>query len=90
MISHPARTTLILIRPGALTVVDNVVRGGDVLNAQSTDPSVQGIRRFMDALATDPRVTATAVQTVGSKGYDGFALAVASRPRWRVEDPGSE
>ena len=65
-----------LSRPGALIVVDNVIRDGDVLDAGSSDDRVQGMRRFMDALATDPRVDATAVQTVGTKGYDGFALAV--------------
>jgi predicted O-methyltransferase YrrM len=67
-----------LARPGALIVVDNVVRDGDVLDADSADASVRGIRRFMDDLANDARVTATAVQTVGSKGHDGFALAVVS------------
>ena len=65
-----------LARPGALIVVDNVVRDGAVLDATSEDPGVRGVRRFMDAVATDARVTATALQTVGSKGYDGFALAL--------------
>jgi predicted O-methyltransferase YrrM len=65
-----------LSRPGSLIVVDNVVREGGVLDASSTDPRILGTRRFYDALAAESRVTATAIQTVGSKGYDGFALAV--------------
>ena len=65
-----------LSRRGTVVVVDNVVRGGAVTDAASTDPSVVGIRRFNELLAADPRVAATAIQTVGSKGYDGFAMAV--------------
>ena len=65
-----------LTRPGSAIVVDNVVRRGAVADASSTDANVQGVRRFYDALASDRRVTATAMQTVGSKGYDGFALAL--------------
>ena len=65
-----------LARPGALIVVDNVVRDGAVLDPNSEDPGVRGIRRFMEALQNDARVTATALQTVGSKGYDGFAVAL--------------
>jgi predicted O-methyltransferase YrrM len=52
-----------------------VVRGGTVIDARSRDASVQGVRRLMERLATEPRVSATAIQTVGSKGYDGFAIA---------------
>lgn len=63
-----------LSHPGTVIVVDNVVRGGAVVDAASADPSVQGIRNFLGMLTTHPRVEATAVQTVGSKGYDGFAL----------------
>ncbi len=63
-----------LTRPGALIIVDNVVRGGAVVDADSTDASVQGIRRFNERVAEDAGVSATAVQTVGSKGYDGLAL----------------
>jgi predicted O-methyltransferase YrrM len=55
-------------------VADNVVRGGAVLDGD--DASARGVRRFFDAIAADPRVRATAIQTVGEKGYDGFALAV--------------
>jgi predicted O-methyltransferase YrrM len=64
-----------LTRPGSLIIVDNVVRGGEVANAETTDANVLGMRRFMAALAQEPRVKATAIQTVGSKGYDGFVLA---------------
>jgi predicted O-methyltransferase YrrM len=65
-----------LARRGTVIVVDNVVRSGAVADAASTDASVRGVQRFFAALAQEPRVSATAVQTVGSKGYDGFALAV--------------
>lgn len=65
-----------LSRPGTVIVVDNVVRGGAVTNAASDDVSVQGIRRFMDMILNEPRVETTALQTVGSKGYDGFALLI--------------
>jgi len=61
-------------RPGTVMVVDNVIREGEVANAATTDAMVQGIRRFNEAVAAEPRVTATTVQTVGSKGYDGFTL----------------
>ncbi|MFD8739456.1 O-methyltransferase [Streptomyces sp. NPDC059618] len=64
-----------LTRPGAVIVLDNVVRGGAVTDAESTDPSVVGTRAALDLFASHPRLDGTAVQTVGSKGYDGFALA---------------
>jgi predicted O-methyltransferase YrrM len=67
-----------LSRPGSLVIVDNVVRDGDVIDAASDDESVQGVRRFNERLAAEPRVSATAIQTVGSKGYDGFALALVT------------
>jgi predicted O-methyltransferase YrrM len=70
------RWALRLARPGTVIIGDNVVRDGEVANAQSTDPHVQGIRRFIDLLATEPRLSATAIQTNGSKGRDGFAFAV--------------
>ena len=63
---------------GSVIVVDNVVRGGRVADAASDDPSVLGMRRFFEALADEPRVMATAVQTVGSKGHDGFVFAVVT------------
>jgi predicted O-methyltransferase YrrM len=65
-------------RVGSLIIVDNVVRGGAVIDAASGDASVQGVRRFLDMLAGEPRVSATAIQTVGLKGYDGFALALVT------------
>ncbi|WP_414518972.1 O-methyltransferase [Nostoc sp. PCC 9305] len=65
-----------LSRRGSLIIADNVVRNGAVIDANSNDPSVQGVRRFNELLASEPRVSATAIQTVGSKGYDGFAIAI--------------
>ena len=65
-----------LTRPGSLIVVDNVVRKGAVVEAASDDANVQGVRRFLEMAAAEPRVDVTAIQTVGSKGYDGFALAL--------------
>jgi predicted O-methyltransferase YrrM len=65
-----------LSRPGTVIVVDNVVRKGAVTNPASSDKDVQGMRRFYERLAGERRVTATAIQTVGSKGYDGFAIAI--------------
>jgi predicted O-methyltransferase YrrM len=67
-----------LSRPGSLIVVDNVMRKGALIEAENPDPAVQGMRRFMERLAAEPRVTATAIQTVGAKGYDGFALALVT------------
>jgi predicted O-methyltransferase YrrM len=71
--------SLKLSRSGSLIVADNVVRAGAILDPDGVDPSgspgsVQGIRRFYEQLATEPRVDATAIQTVGAKGHDGFAL----------------
>jgi len=65
-----------LSRSGTLIVVDNVVRGGAVVDAATEDTNVQGVRQFLDIVAREPRVSATAIQTVGLKGYDGFALAL--------------
>jgi predicted O-methyltransferase YrrM len=65
-----------LSRVGGLIVVDNVVRRGKILEAESGDANVRGVRRFFDLLAKEKRATATAIQTVGAKGYDGFALAL--------------
>jgi predicted O-methyltransferase YrrM len=67
-----------LSRKGTLIIADNVVRDGAVINADSGDPSVEGIRRFNELVAAEPRVSATAIQTVGSKGYDGFALILVT------------
>jgi predicted O-methyltransferase YrrM len=66
--------SLALSHASTLIVADNVVRNGEVTNPDSTDPRVQGVRLFLELVAADPRVSATAIQTVGSKGYDGFAL----------------
>jgi predicted O-methyltransferase YrrM len=63
-------------RRGTLIIVDNVVRSGAVIDAESTDPNIQGVRRFNEMLAAEPRVSATELQTVGSKGYDGFAFVL--------------
>ncbi|MFN8374907.1 MAG: O-methyltransferase [Anaerolineae bacterium] len=67
-----------LSRRGSLIVIDNVIRNGAVADAHSADPNVQGVRRMNDMLAAEPRITATAIQTVGSKGYDGLALALVT------------
>jgi predicted O-methyltransferase YrrM len=70
--------SLKLSRRGSVLVFDNVVRDGAVIDPANTSPSVQGIRRFNELLAAEPRVSATAIQTVGSKGYDGFAIALVT------------
>ncbi|MFE9830041.1 O-methyltransferase [Streptomyces halstedii] len=78
--SNPAylEWALRLIRPGGVIVGDNVVRDGAVIDPASTDPRVQGVRRFTELIAAHPRLTATTIQTVGSKGYDGFTLALVT------------
>lgn len=65
-------------RPGALIIVDNVIRDGAVIDEASEDASVRGVRRLNEMLAAEKRVTATTIQTVSSKGYDGFTLAVVN------------
>jgi predicted O-methyltransferase YrrM len=65
-----------LSRRGSLIVVDNVVRDGEIVKASSRDPGVMGVRRLFDFIAAEPRVSATAIQTVGSKGYDGLVVAL--------------
>ena len=65
-----------LSRPGTTIVVDNVVRDGEVADATSRDPDVVGVRRMFELMAREPRLSATAIQTVGAKGWDGFALAL--------------
>lgn len=81
--NNPAyyRWALQLTRPGGLIVVDNVVRDGEVANPESSDPSVTGTRQLFETMAgareeDGPAATATALQTVGLKGYDGFAMAI--------------
>ncbi len=66
---------LVLCRPGAVIITDNVVRKGHLIDRESNDPNVVGMRRFVEALANETRVEATAIQTVGSKGHDGFVIA---------------
>ena len=65
-----------LTRRGSLIIVDNVVRKGAVIDPVSPNPNVQGVRRLHELIAAEPHVSATAIQTVGSKGYDGFVLAL--------------
>lgn len=65
-----------LSRAGTVIVADNVIRQGQIIDAENSDPRVQGVRKFFDKIANDKHLVATAVQTVGSKGYDGFALAI--------------
>jgi predicted O-methyltransferase YrrM len=72
--------SLKLTRPGSVIVVDNVIRKGAVLDATSSDANVQGVRRFNEIVSKTPFVSATTVQTVGGKGYDGFALIRVSGP----------
>jgi predicted O-methyltransferase YrrM len=67
-----------LSRPGTMIIADNVIRKGAVADPSSSDALVQGIRRFNEALAAEPRVSATEIQTVGSKGYDGFAVVLVA------------
>lgn len=66
-------------RPGTVIFGDNVVRDGEVANRHSTDPRVKGVRTFFDMIAGDPRISATAIQTVGSKGYDGFMIGIVQQ-----------
>jgi predicted O-methyltransferase YrrM len=65
-----------LTRPGGVIIMDNVVRGGEVIDVRSAKPAIQGTRRCIETISTTSSVTATAIQTVGLKGYDGFAIAV--------------
>jgi predicted O-methyltransferase YrrM len=67
-----------LSRPGTVIVTDNVVRNGALADPASTDPSVLAMRRLHEILAAEPRVSATTIQTVGCKGYDGFTLALVT------------
>jgi predicted O-methyltransferase YrrM len=71
---------LALCRPGSVIVVDNVVRGGALADPQTADAGAPGMRRFHELLAGEPRVSATTIQTVGSKGYDGLTVALVDAP----------
>ncbi|HEY3465245.1 MAG TPA: O-methyltransferase [Amycolatopsis sp.] len=75
-LANYVRAALDLARPGTTIVVDNVVRRGGVADPASTDPNVLGAREMFEVLAGEPRLDATAVQTVGTKGHDGFVLAL--------------
>jgi predicted O-methyltransferase YrrM len=70
--------TLELSRPGSVIVADNVVRDGALIDPAVSDPHVQGVRRFHELLAAERRVSATTIQTVGAKGYDGFTIALVT------------
>ncbi|WP_405781146.1 O-methyltransferase [Streptomyces sp. NBC_00859] len=72
---HYLEWALKLTRPGSVIIGDNVVRDGAVVDPGSTDPRVQGTRALIEMIAEHPKLSATALQTVGSKGYDGFVLA---------------
>lgn len=67
-----------LSRPGTMIIVDNVVRNGDVVDATSDNAAVQGTRRLTEVVAAEPKVSATVIQTVGTKGYDGYLLALVN------------
>jgi predicted O-methyltransferase YrrM len=71
---------LTLSRPGTVIICDNVIRGGAVADKDSQDLNVQGVRRFHEMVAADPRLDATAIQTVGCKGYDGFTYILVKSP----------
>ena len=77
---YPGYLTLVmqLVRRGSVIIADNVVRDGAVADSASADPNVQAVRRYLEMVAADPRLSATVLQTVGSKGYDGLAIAVVT------------
>jgi len=72
------KAALAIARPGSLIIVDNVVREGRVTDASSTDAAILGTRALFDVIAAEPRLTATAIQTGGAKGWDGFMIAVVN------------
>ncbi|AUO14052.1 O-methyltransferase [Priestia megaterium] len=74
--SNYLKWALELSKRGSTIICDNVVRQGHVVNSESEDENVKGIRQFMNALAQEKRISATAIQTVGSKGYDGFIVGI--------------
>jgi predicted O-methyltransferase YrrM len=75
-IPHYLEWSLKMAHRGSLIIVDNVIRDGALIDEHSEDPNVLGVRRMHEMLATEPRLSATTIQTVGSKGYDGFTLAL--------------
>ncbi|MBN1218370.1 MAG: O-methyltransferase [Anaerolineae bacterium] len=78
--NNPAyfKWALKLSRRGSLIIADNIIRNGAVVDKTSNDPDVRGVRRFLELVAAEPRVSATALQTVGGKGYDGLAMALVT------------
>ncbi|UNT57913.1 O-methyltransferase mdmC [Lysinibacillus capsici] len=78
--NNPAylKWALKLANSGALIIADNVVRNGEVTDENSEDERVRGVQEFMELIKANPRIEATAIQTVGVKGYDGFVLAVVN------------
>ena len=78
------RRAMELVRPGGVIVADNVVRDGGIADPASTDASVLGVRELIELAAADPRCDATVVQTVGNKGYDGFAFILVREPERRA------
>jgi len=76
---HYLKWALALSKTDTVIIADNVVRNGEVTNQTSKDASVQGVRAFMDILEQEKRIEATAVQTVGTKGYDGFVIGIMSK-----------
>jgi predicted O-methyltransferase YrrM len=68
--------SLKLSRPGTVIIADNVVRDGKVIDSDNADPNIQGVRRLTELMASEPRLSATAIPTVGARGYDGFSIAV--------------
>lgn len=72
------RWTLRLTQEGSVIIIDNVIRDGAVVDAGSADPAVAGTREAIELMAAEPRLSATGVQTVGAKGYDGFTMAVVT------------
>lgn len=75
---HYLAWALRLSRPGTVIIGDNVVRDGEVLDGASADPAIRGVRGFFDMMSSEPRLAATAIQTVGVKGWDGFSIAIVS------------
>jgi len=75
---HYLKWALEFSHPGTVIIGDNVIREGEVINENSQDPRVIGVRAFYDLLAEEPRISASAIQTVGSKGYDGFVIGIVT------------
>lgn len=73
---HYLESSLLLSHPGTIIIADNVVRDGKVIEPDNPDPDVQGVRRLIEMMSVNPRLSATAIPTVGARGYDGFAMAV--------------